>query len=211
MSLTTQFYTMMAMVGMGSWLGAALDTYGRFLKRPKRAHWVVFLNDVFFWVVQGLIIFYTLLLVNEGELRFYVFIAILCGYAAYQSMLKNWYLRVLEKLIDFAVSTFKFLAKTIRLLIIRPIQTLFQTIIVLILGLLNFLWTLTKFLFKMIMWVLKIIFLPIKWTGLLLWKLIPKPIKQVIEKYSFSFAGLFKKMENMKHSLNKFWKKIKKS
>lgn len=211
MSLTTQFYTMMAMVGMGSWLGAALDTYGRFLKRPKRAHWVVFLNDVFFWVVQGLIIFYTLLLVNEGELRFYVFIALLCGYATYQSMLKNWYLRVLEKLIDFSISAYRFLAKTIQLLIIKPIQTLFQTIIVLILGLLNFLWTLAKFLFKTIIWVLKIIFLPVKWTGLILWKLVPKQFKRVIEKYFYSLAGFFKKMENMKHSLYKIWKKIKKS
>ncbi|TXK91444.1 spore cortex biosynthesis protein YabQ, partial [Parageobacillus sp. SY1] len=43
MSLTTQLATMLAMIGMGSWLGAALDTYNRFLKRQDRAHWIVFI------------------------------------------------------------------------------------------------------------------------------------------------------------------------
>lgn len=57
MSVTTQLATMLAMIGMGSWLGAALDTYNRFLQRQNRKHWVVFINDVLFWIVQGLIIF----------------------------------------------------------------------------------------------------------------------------------------------------------
>ena len=78
MSLTTQLATMLAMIGMGSWLGAALDTYNRFLQRQDRTHWIVLINDILFWIVQGLIIFYVLLLVNEGELRFYIFLSILC-------------------------------------------------------------------------------------------------------------------------------------
>ncbi|MFD6438251.1 spore cortex biosynthesis protein YabQ, partial [Peribacillus sp. NPDC060186] len=36
MTLTIQFYTLLAMIGMGSCFGAALDTYNRFLKRSKR-------------------------------------------------------------------------------------------------------------------------------------------------------------------------------
>jgi spore cortex biosynthesis protein YabQ len=51
MSLTTQFLTMLTMIGMGSYLGAAVDTYSRFLQRQKRAHWVVFINDILFWVI----------------------------------------------------------------------------------------------------------------------------------------------------------------
>ncbi len=43
--------------------------------------------------------FYVLLLVNEAELRIYVFLALLCGFAAYQSMLKAIYMRLLNFLI----------------------------------------------------------------------------------------------------------------
>lgn len=73
MSVTTQLETMLAMIGMGGWLGLSIDTYSRFLQRRKRARFIVFINDVLFWLLQGLIIFYVLLLVNEGELRVYIF------------------------------------------------------------------------------------------------------------------------------------------
>ncbi|MFC4323926.1 spore cortex biosynthesis protein YabQ [Litchfieldia salsa] len=211
MSLTTQFYTMLAMVGMGSWLGAALDTYGRFLKRPKRAHWVIFINDLLFWLFQGLIIFYTLLLVNEGELRFYVFIALVCGYAAYQSILKGWYNRGLEVFIQFMVGTYRFLEKAFRLVIIRPIRGMVQSIIVLLLGIFNFIVILANFLLKAMIIILKIIFAPFKWIGLLLWKLIPIKIRRVLEKYFYKFAGINQKLQNMKHIIHKLWKKIRKS
>ena len=75
MTLSTQFMTMLAMIGMGIFFGAGLDTYNRFLKRRKRKSWLVFINDVLFWILQGLFIFFILFRVNQGELRFYIFIA----------------------------------------------------------------------------------------------------------------------------------------
>ena len=36
MTLTVQFYTMVAMVAMGVWLGIAMDTYSRFLHPSKK-------------------------------------------------------------------------------------------------------------------------------------------------------------------------------
>ncbi len=89
MTLSTQFLTMLSMIGMGSLFGAMLDTYQRFLKRPKRKSLIVFINDLFFWIIQALLIFYTLFQVNNGELRFYIFLALLCGFAAYQSLFKR--------------------------------------------------------------------------------------------------------------------------
>ncbi|MBD8071007.1 spore cortex biosynthesis protein YabQ [Bacillus sp. PS06] len=211
MSLTTQFYTMMAMIGMGSWLGAALDTYGRFLKRPTRAHWVVFINDLLFWLFQGLIIFYTLLLVNEGELRFYVFIALLCGYAAYQSILKEWYNKGLEVFIQFIIGTYRFLAKAFHLFIIRPIMAIFQAILVLLLGIYNFVLILLNMILKIVLVLLKIVFTPVKWIGLLIWNFVPKKIKRFCEKYFYKLAGFFQHAQNIKHIIYKLWKKIKKS
>ncbi|PAC34593.1 spore cortex biosynthesis protein YabQ [Caldifermentibacillus hisashii] len=73
MSLTVQFYTMLAMVGMGSYFGVALDTYSRLFNRSKRNVIVRGINDILFWIVQALITFYILYLVNNGEIRFYIF------------------------------------------------------------------------------------------------------------------------------------------
>ncbi|WP_246946044.1 spore cortex biosynthesis protein YabQ [Bacillus pinisoli] len=198
MSLTVQFYTMLAMFGMGSWVGAALDTYGRFLKRPERANWVVFINDIIFWVVQGLIIFYTLLVVNEGELRFYVFLALLCGFAAYQSLFQSLYKRFLEQVILLVVNTYKFFAKLVTVLIINPIRYIIQLLLVFLIGV----W---KLLLVITMSILKVIYTPIKWVGILLWKLTPKKIKI----FFFKVAGIFKKIKNLKVIWQKLWNKLR--
>lgn len=211
MSLTTQFYTMIAMIGMGSWLGAALDTYGRFLKRPKRAQWFVFINDILFWVLQGLIIFYTLLSVNEGELRVYVFLALLCGYAAYQSLFRTGYLRLLDVLISGVISTYRFIAKTIYLLIVRPLQLLIQFLIVLALGGFKLVMALSKILYNILLVLLKIILSPIHWIGVLLWKLVPRNLKKLLVKYLYNYAGILRKIKNIKYVIIKWWKKISKS
>ena len=112
MTLSTQFITMLSMIGMGAFFGAALDTYNRFLQRRKRKSWLVFINDILFWLFQGLFIFFILFHVNQGELRFYIFLALLCGFAAYQSILKQLYLKCLEKLISIVIAVFRLFGKT---------------------------------------------------------------------------------------------------
>lgn len=210
MTLSTQFYTMIAMIFMGGWLGASLDTYHRFLQRSKRKYFVVFVNDILFWVVQGLSMFYTLLLVNEGELRFYVFVAMLCGYAAYQSLLKSLYLRILEYLIQTAISVYRFLLRTAELLIVRPLKLLYQLLVVIILGILNFLMVFGQLLLKICLMILKICFAPIKWIGMLAWKILPSAFTNYIENIFYKCAGFFQKVENIKPILLKWWKKIRK-
>ena len=122
MTLTTQFYTLLAMIGMGSFYGAALDTYNRFLKRSQRKRWIVFIHDVLFWVIQGLLIFYVLFLVNEGEFRFYLFLALFCGFSAYQALFQKLYCHSLEIFIKIVISIYKFCIKSFQILIFIPIK-----------------------------------------------------------------------------------------
>ena len=135
MTLSTQFLTMLSMIGMGSLFGAMFDTYQRFLNRPKRKTWIVFCNDLLFWIIQALLIFYTLFIINNGEIRFYIFIALICGFAAYQSLFKGIYLRLLEMVIETIIAVTKFLKKTFQLLIYKPILGLIQLVITIILAL----------------------------------------------------------------------------
>lgn len=211
MTLTTQFYTMLAMVGMGCFFGASLDTYGRFLKRPKRARWLVFINDLLFWIMQGLLIFYALLMVNKGELRFYIFIALICGYAAYQSLLKTMYMNLLEFLIRCVILTYRFLANTVRRLIIRPIQLLIKFLIFLLIGLWGILITLIKILLRISLIGLKILFAPIRWIILLFWRLIPIKYKYKFQRFFQKVAGVFRKLKNIKSIFVNWWNNRRKT
>ncbi|MCA0170812.1 spore cortex biosynthesis protein YabQ [Bacillus sp. RAR_GA_16] len=105
MTLSVQFYTMVAMVAMGVWLGIAMDTYSRFLHPNRKKNVWLYANDVIFWLLQGLLIFYVLYLVNEGAIRFYVFLAILCGYSAYRALFQPLYRRLLERIILVILAT----------------------------------------------------------------------------------------------------------
>lgn len=209
MTLTTQFVTMLAMIGMGSVFGAALDTYNRFLQRTKRKSWLVFINDILFWIVQGLAIFYILFLVNKGELRFYIFIALLCGFAAYQSLFKKMYLRVLEISIRMAISIYRFFVKTLTLLIYKPIQGLIMALIAIAVMLGKGLYSLLKVILRVFWFILKIIFLPVKWILSLLWKLLPKKIKKTVEKLYNKLAGYLQRIKNYVLKWTEKWKKPK--
>ncbi|WP_214484074.1 spore cortex biosynthesis protein YabQ [Bacillus sp. SM2101] len=208
MSLTTQFYTMMSMIGIGSFLGAALDTYGRFLQRSYRATWLVFINDIMFWCMQGFIIFYVLLLVNEGELRFYIFIAILCGYAAYRSLFQSLFLRLLEFVIKLIISTYQIVKKLVHYIIIKPIQILYHFIAILVIGLLNVCYTTIRFLVKVLIYFVQVLFIPVKKLVKFVFQLLPSSWRKFCVVFLKKLAGYFKKIKNVQHIIIKWWKSI---
>jgi spore cortex biosynthesis protein YabQ len=197
MSLTDQFYTMLAMIAMGSFFGASFDTYNRFLKRSKRKRWIVFIHDVLFWIVEGLLVFYILFLVNYGEIRFYIFLALLCGFAAYQALFKKGYLFLLEKAIEFVAAVYRFIVKAIYHFIYIPIKYIFfftQTAIIII-G--KSLFMFTRTVWKMLIWLFKGAALPIQWILKGFWMLLPKSFKIFVEKFFARLKGSFRKIKNM--------------
>ncbi|MEH7093597.1 spore cortex biosynthesis protein YabQ [Neobacillus vireti] len=209
MTLSTQFLTMLSMIGMGSLFGAMFDTYQRFLNRPKQKAWIVFINDILFWVIQALIIFYTLFIVNSGELRFYIFIALLCGFAAYQALLKGIYLHLLEMGIRSVIAIYKFITKMIQMLIYKPVVGFIQLLIMIILALGRGLITLVKFVYKVLLFILKIVVFPVQKILLLFWKLLPKGIKKTVEKLYNKTAGNLKEIMNYINKWRDKWKKKK--
>ncbi|MGE8207407.1 spore cortex biosynthesis protein YabQ [Heyndrickxia sp. NPDC080065] len=196
MSLATQFYTMLAMISMGSFFGATLDTYNRFLKRGERKRWIVFVNDILFWLLQGLLIFYILFLVNFGEIRFYIFVALVCGFAAYQALMKTTYLKLLETIIYLTVTITKFLINLFKTLIYNPIKWILLLLITITFGIGKGLYALVKTILKVLLLLVKILFKPIIWGGRICWRVFPKSIKKYIEKFSKIIEGNVKKGTN---------------
>lgn len=207
MTLSTQFFTLLSMIGMGSLFGAMFDTYQRFLNRPKRKQWLVFINDLLFWIIQAVIIFYTLFLVNNGELRFYIFLALICGFAAYQSLFKGIYLHLLEFVIKSIIAITRLIKKTFHLLVYKPIVGLIQLIIIMIMAIGRGLFTLVKFISKVLLLIVKIILFPLQKILLLFWKLLPKSIKKSVEKLYNKTAGNFQRIRNYITKLINRWKK----
>lgn len=207
MTLTTQFYTLLAMIGMGSYFGAALDTYTRFLKRSSSRAWLIFINDFLFWLIQGLIIFYVLFLVNEGELRLYLFLALLCGFAAYQALFKTIYKKMLELGIDSFIKTVRLFNKIVQTLIFSPIKWIITSSILLLVGIAKLVFSIFKWIFKVVLSILLVFLKPVFWLFEIFWNKLPKKLKLFVVKIYNKITGLFTKLKNV---LNSIVKRIRK-
>jgi len=207
MTLTTQFYTLLAMIGMGSYFGAALDTYTRFLKRSSSRGWLIFINDFLFWLIQGLIIFYVLFLVNEGELRLYLFLALLCGFSVYQALFKNIYKKMLEVSIVSVIKTVRLFNKIVQTLLFLPIKWIITSVVLLLVGLVKLVFSILKWISKAILSILLVFLKPIFWLFEVFWNKLPKKLKIFVVKIYNKITGLFMKLKNV---LNSVIKRIRK-
>ncbi|MEH6940683.1 spore cortex biosynthesis protein YabQ [Bacillus sp. JJ722] len=210
MTLSTQFYTLIAMIGMGSYFGAALDTYQLFLKRPKRSRWIVFIHDLIFWILQALLIFYVLFIVNQGEIRLYLFLALLCGFAAYQALLKKGYLLILNLIITFCKATLLFFKRLFTLLIVKPIIGVITLLLFVIKLVLKGIYTLVRMVLRVVIWCLRLVFFPIVWILGLFYKLLPKSVTNKVEKLHNYSKGFFGKLQKYISSMVDKWNRKKK-
>lgn len=204
MTLTTQFYTLLAMIGMGSYFGASLDTYQYFLKRPERNKWIVFIHDILFWLLQSLLVFYVLFMVNQGEIRFYLFLALLCGFAAYQALLKKAYMSLLGIIITVCLAIFRFIYKLVRVFIMAPVLFLVHVVLVLLRFLGSMIKSIVLLVMKMICFICKIVLAPFMWIFRRFFKLLPKSVSNKLIKLYNSIEGIFGKVTNViKKGINK--------
>lgn len=210
MTLTIQFYTLLAMIGMGSGFGAALDTYSRFLNRSERKRWIVFIHDFLFWIIQGLLIFYVLFLVNEGEFRLYLFLALLCGFSAYQALFKGFYQRFLEFLIILVIKLARFIANSVHMLIFLPIKWVIVSILAIIIGIGKFVLTLLTWAGKILLFILNIFWRPLKWILTYIWNLLPVFVTKNVGKFYNKGKGILLKIKNSIFRTLNGWKNKKK-
>src|SRR5690625_1046895 len=171
MTLQVQFITMISMIIGGFYLGIARDTYLRFSPYWRQRIFLRYFFEIAFWMGQTLLLFYVLYRVNAGELRVYVFIACMLGFSIYKVIFSLLYKRVLEMIIRTLFMIYQFCKKVIRIFIITPIR-----------GILYLILLLFQFIISILFFVVKLIFIPIRWTLGLAFSLLPKKIQKIIRK-----------------------------
>ncbi|MGI6125728.1 MAG: spore cortex biosynthesis protein YabQ [Planifilum sp.] len=150
MSLQAQWITMVTMVGSGLILGVALDTYRVLKERLRLRGWVVSLVDLLYWVAAASLVFHLLVWSNWGELRFYVFIAVLAGFWTYFTWFSDGVFRILRWLFAWLE---------------RAVQTVIRLVTVLVWLPLAYLWVLFRkvgaLLWRLVRGVLQILLMPL--------------------------------------------------
>lgn len=156
MTLSEQFTTLLAMTAMGGWFGLSLATYHRFVNPKHRRTITLFVSDILFWVIQGLLVFWVLLELNEGQIRFYLLLALGVGFSAYKALLEGIYKNLLERFISIIGHIIGFFKRLLYHLIIQP--TIFLLQLSLNLGKI-----ISRFILAVVLFILSAVYLPFKW------------------------------------------------
>lgn len=155
MSLQIQFLTLSVMAGSGAFMGVLFDVYRVLSGQLRPPRWLVPLLDVGYWLIATLLVFRLLLYSNNGQVRLYVFLALLLGVWLYFRLFSKLTVRLVLLGIRVVKALIRFIGKTIEYIVIKPVQFLYRVLIVL----LGFLWAFTIFLGKIVIQLLYPFFL----------------------------------------------------
>ena len=209
MTLTVQFYTMLSMVAMGIWLGASLYTYKLFVHREKTAKWLLIIHDLLFWLVQGLLFFYVLLLTNEGEFRVYIFLAVALGFSMYQALMKQLYMNILKFLVMCVYQAALILKRLVMSIVFQPIRWLITFIISAIMFLLHLLLRLVHFTFRLVWKVLSIVCYPLIWLlNVTIIHRIPEKWRTSMRLFFSKGAGILQGTKKLSGTIKTKWKQF---
>ncbi|WP_226568111.1 spore cortex biosynthesis protein YabQ [Bacillus stratosphericus] len=209
MTLTVQFYTMLSMAAMGIWLGASLDTYKLFVNREKTSKWFLVIHDLLFWMVQGLLFFYVLLLTNEGEFRLYIFLAVALGFSMYQALMKQLYIKILKFIITCIYKAVLVLKRLVMSIVFQPIRWLVTLIISAILFLLHSFLRIVRFTFRLVWKVLSIVCYPLIWLlNVTIIHRIPEKWRTSVRLFFSKGAGILQGTKKLSRTIKTKWKQF---
>lgn len=119
---------MMASIATGIWFGLCWDTYERISGVRQVFRWTRAVNDILFWLAQMLIYFIILLHVNNGDIRFYLLLALLLGYAVYRAIFERFYRRWLERILLICSRTQAIFVRLTHAFILNPTKGILKLI-----------------------------------------------------------------------------------
>lgn len=183
MTLSVQFTTMAVMVLSGIYLGMAHDTFRRLSIHWAKKTITSYVLEVSFWLLQTLIIFYCLFLVNAGELRFYIILACLLGFSAYEALVKKGFRFLLEKILTGLRAIYTFFRKIITVLFITPLTWLILVCLSIVLFLL-------RLFVKIIGFLLSLILSPFRFIGRFIKPWIPERIIKFFHKSASFYSTI---------------------
>lgn len=154
MSLRLEAMTMLSMLLSGMVIGAGFDTYRVFIWRIKIRGWLLVLCDFLFWLSFIFMVFGTLLRINGGVVRIYIFVAIFGGMGLYYLFIRGFYLWALHKIMRFFGWLYRLFKKILYVLLVAPILFIVKMAVALFLLLIHFLWRMCLFFGRGIMFLL---------------------------------------------------------
>ena len=127
--MQNQVYVFVVFILNGFLIGIIFDCFRILRKSFKTPDFVTYIEDVLFGIITGLLILYSILKFNNGELRLFLFIGIFLGLLLYLLVFSKVFIKIsvfiistIKKIINYIILIpVKFICKLIRRIFFKPI------------------------------------------------------------------------------------------
>ena len=116
-----QAYLFFIFIVNGVLIGILFDFFRILRKSFKTKDFVTYLEDILFWILTGFSILYFIFVFNNGEIRFFMFVAIGIGTIFYMKIFSSVFIKINVNIINFLKKIFV----TIIIVPIRFIKKIF--------------------------------------------------------------------------------------
>ena len=97
--IINQGYIFVIFILNGFLIGILFDIFRILRKSFKTKDIVTYIEDILFWIITGVFLLYSVFKFNDGEIRLYMFIAILIGVLLYMLILSSYIVKINVKII----------------------------------------------------------------------------------------------------------------
>ena len=99
--INTQLYLFLIFILNGLIIGLLFDFFRILRKAIKTSDLITCIEDIVFWILTGLIILYSIFTYNNGEIRLFMFLAIIIGIILYMLLISKFIMGVSLTIINF--------------------------------------------------------------------------------------------------------------
>lgn len=138
------------MVACGMTMGLLYDTYRVMKGQTGIRGWLVIICDLLFWASCTFLVFGTLLRINDGIVRVYLFLGMGFGTWVYFALFHKIYIVWFLRFIQLVKAIYCFIMRTIIILVIKPVIFLYKTIVAILLALGLFIWRILLFIYRVL-------------------------------------------------------------
>ncbi len=117
----------------GILIGLLFDFFRILRKSFKTNDFITYVEDVLFWILAGIILLYSIFVFNDGEIRLFMFLAVLIGIIIYILSISSYIIKINVKIINcfkmIIIKIFKiisipftYIIKILRKIFFKPIS-----------------------------------------------------------------------------------------
>lgn len=131
--VTNQAYLFLIFIINGIIIGLLFDFFRILRKSFKTKDIITYIQDVLFWILTGFTILYSTFTFNNGEIRIFMFIAILIGIIFYMTLISTYIIKInvkiinliknlLQKMFNILLAPFKWIYKILKNILYKPFK-----------------------------------------------------------------------------------------